>query len=364
MAARPPHLEHAVVRKQPGTYAAFPVLELLSDGRLAVAYLSNYANIKDHYGFGDWTVVTSADGGATWVPAPSDDLSIPFNWPGTSPRERYDRFTGQMPDGSLVAAGGVGFEEWPASRAEEAEEAGRLVSAHPLRDAESALVGGNRLFVQRSHDGGQTWERQVWDVPGAHRLNGFPRCTTLADGTILAPIYDGGEGADARTRVLVYRSTDNGASWQLRLVGSGAGVGYGDESALVETEPGLVLCLIRRAPERLLESWSDDGGRTWSQAVHTDIWGYPPHLLKLRDGRILCSYGHRRAPLGIQAVISADGGRSWDLDHRAILRGDGETTDLGYPLSVQLPDDSIFTVYYMTIGGITHVAASRWQLPW
>ena len=38
--------------------------------------------------------------------------------------------------------------------------------------------------------------------------------------------------------------------------------------------------------------------------------------------------------------------------------------DLGYPLSVQLADDSIFTVYYMTIGGITHVAATRWQLPW
>ncbi len=361
---QPSRLEHSVLRKQAGTYAAFPVIELLADGRLAVAYLSNDANIRDHYGFGDWTVVTSADGGVTFAPAAPDDMSIPFNWPGTSPRERYDRFAGEMPDGTLVTAGGVGFEEAPADRVEEARAAGRLVSTHPLRDDSTVLLGGNRVFVQRSHDGGRTWERQEWEVPGAHRLNGFPRCTVLADGTVLAPLYDGGDVEADRVRVLVHRSEDNGARWQLRLVGSGASGGYGDESALVETEPGHVLCLIRQAPQRLSEAWSDDGGRTWSEAIYTDIWGYPPHLLKLRDGRILCSYGHRREPLGVQAVISADGGRSWDLEHRAILRGDGETVDLGYPISVQLPDDSIFTVYYMTIGGMTHVAATRWELPW
>ena len=81
---QPPHLEHSVLRKQAGTYAAFPVIELLADGRLAVAYLANGANIRDHYGFGDWTVVTSADGGTSWTPAAPDDMSIPFNWPGTS----------------------------------------------------------------------------------------------------------------------------------------------------------------------------------------------------------------------------------------------------------------------------------------
>ena len=69
MAMEPPQMEHSVLRKQAGTYAAFPVIELLADGRLAVAYLSNDANIRDHYGFGDWTVVTSADGGATFTPA-------------------------------------------------------------------------------------------------------------------------------------------------------------------------------------------------------------------------------------------------------------------------------------------------------
>ena len=180
----------------------------------------------------------------------------------------------------------------------------------------------------------------------------------------MAPLYDGDAKGASHNKLMVYRSTDDGVSWQLRLVGTGASVGGGDEAALVETESGLVLCLIRSAPGPLLECWSDDAGKTWSHAVQTDISGYPPHLLKLRDGRILCSFGHRKTPLGIQAVLSSDGGRSWDIENRVILRDDSETWDLGYPISVQLADESILTVYYITISGMTHVAASRWALPW
>ena len=42
------------------------------------------------------------------------------------------------------------------------------------------------------------------------------------------------------------------------------------------------------------------------------------------------------------------------MAHPAVLRADGETRDLGYPVSVQLDDASIFTVYYHTAGGVTH----------
>ena len=304
------------------------MIELLADGRLVVAYLANGANIRDHYGFGDWTVVTSGDGGATWSPAAPDDMSIPFNWPGTSPRERYDRFAGRMPDGTLVAAGGVGFEEAPADRVDEAKAAGRLIAVHPLRDDSTVLLGGNRVFVQRSHDGGRTWERQEWEVPGAHRLNGFPRCTVLADGTILAPLYDEGRHR-GRPRAGAGISFD-GQRGELAAPAGGQrserglwrriGAGGNGTGARALPDPQSAAAVGRGVVGR----WRPHlvGGDL------PDIWGYPPHLLKLRDGRILCSYGHRRDPLGVQAVISADGGRSWDLDHRAILRGDGETMDL------------------------------------
>ena len=75
----------------------------------------------------------------------------------------------------------------------------------------------------------------------------------------------------------------------------------------------------------------------------------------------------------IRAVLSSDGGRSWDMDNEIILRDDAVATrgkrvgqnsssDLGYPLSVQLSDGTIFTTYYFVeADGIVHCAWTKWQ---
>jgi hypothetical protein len=74
------------------------------------------------------------------------------------------------------------------------------------------------------------------------------------------------------------------------------------------------------------------------------VWGYPSHLLRLRDGRLLMSYGHRRAPLGNQARVSDDDGRNWS--EPLVVSGDGSSGDLGYPSTVQLDDGTLVTVWY------------------
>jgi sialidase-1 len=66
--------------------------------------------------------------------------------------------------------------------------------------------------------------------------------------------------------------------------------------------------------------------------------------LRLRDGRLLMTYGHRRPPFGNQARVSADGGRTWS--EPLILSGDGLNGDLGYPSTVQLGNDRLVTVWY------------------
>ena len=368
----PPQMEHVTPFRRAGTYAPFPVIELLADGRLAIGFPSNDGDYQDHGFMFDWNVLVSSDGGTTWTP--SDDPAIPFNWSGTGPRERWDRFTTILPDGTYLAAGAIGWTAWPASRRAEAEEIGLQIGNHPGGDTDQISVAPNRLFVQRSRDRGSTWDRHEWEVPGSYRLTGFPRAAILADGTFLAPLYDiYPEGQKHRDQNLLLRSIDGGETWTLRLMGHDWLAGWGDEAALLETAPGRVLAMVRQnRPAYLLQSWSEDAGNTWSQPLRTGIWGYPPHLLRLRDGRVLCTYGHRRDPLGVQAVISADGGTTWDVDHCAILRGDGETRrredresrDLGYPVSVQLPDGSLFTAYYPTKDQTTHIAATRWELPW
>ena len=56
------------------------------------------------------------------------------------------------------------------------------------------------------------------------------------------------------------------------------------------------------------------------------------------------TYGHRRDPIGNQVRISDDHGRSWSS--AMIISGDGSSTDLGYPSTVELDDGSLLTVWY------------------
>ncbi len=94
---------------------------------------------------------------------------------------------------------------------------------------------------------------------------------------------------------------------------------------------------------------SDDDAATWrfvgkpvgDTGAHN---GNPPCLVKLRDGRLVITYGYRSAPYGIRARISKDEGKTWGDE--IMLRADGGTWDLGYTRTVQRPDGKMVTVYY------------------
>jgi hypothetical protein len=93
------------------------------------------------------------------------------------------------------------------------------------------------------------------------------------------------------------------------------------------------------------------------------IAGYPPHLLRLPDDRILCTVGWREADFGIRALLSADGGESWDLDNIIRIRGGLLNKDLGYPCTILDSDCGLFTVYYgQDLDGVTCIQATRWRL--
>ncbi len=96
-----------------------------------------------------------------------------------------------------------------------------------------------------------------------------------------------------------------------------------------------------------MQTKSVDGGKTWSEPRTIGVWGLPSHLLKLGDGRLLMTYGHRRAPLGNQARVSSDQGDSWS--DRLPISTDGTGWDLGYPSTVELSDRSLLTVWYESL---------------
>ena len=111
---------------------------------------------------------------------------------------------------------------------------------------------------------------------------------------------------------------------------------------------------------------SGDSGKNWSllgdKAAQTGTRGNPASLLLLTDARLALIYGYRIEPYGIRARLSDDDGQSWSDE--IILRQDGSSWDLGYPVSVQRPDGKIVTVYYYTDkehGPERYIAATIWD---
>ena len=76
------------------------------------------------------------------------------------------------------------------------------------------------------------------------------------------------------------------------------------EPHVAELPDGPLVCLWRYQPEQLTEhrylrqTESADGGRTWTETHATPILGYPAHLLTLRSGALLATYGRRVPPMG------------------------------------------------------------------
>lgn len=170
-------------------------------------------------------------------------------------------------------------------------------------------------------------------VDGRHELTMF----------LTAAKSDGREG-----RVICVRTMDGGRAWrQIGLVGPEPDASdFAIMPSSVRWSPASILTLVRH--RRWIEAYrSDDNGASWAhvtRAVPDTGRGNPPSLLKLRDGRLVVTFGYRAEPYGIRARVSRDQGKTWSDD--ILLRSDAVDWDLGYTRSVQRPDGKVVTVYY------------------
>jgi len=203
--------------------------------------------------------------------------------------------------------------------------------------------GDAGLFASRSTDSGETWDetRPVPIAPYARGYSPRPPCQ-LADGSLLLAL----DSHDERGVLFVLRSLDRGRTWASPPVVVSAAFPLA-EPTIVALPSGKVVVLSRHERTRYLHQHdSFDGGATWSPPRQTPIWGYPAHLVRLADGRLLVVYGVRRAPFGIRACISTDDGASWDAAAELVIRDDMPNPNLGYPTLVPLGDGRLFTAYY------------------
>ena len=233
---------------------------------------------------------------------------------------------------------------------------------------EEAGMGGS--FVRVSHDGGMTWGETV-QVPVS-----APHGPILRhDGSLL---YLGKEmyARDGLEKncVAAYESRDQGKTWERLCVldkQSDASWVWYDEPHAVELEDGRILGSIRwegsaDAPHPVIhQTFSGDGGRTWSEIVPTAIagtWHTPPHLLRHSSGALIQTFGRRELPYGERAVVSYDNGESWTDEY--ILNDTGKTVDLGYAATTELKDGSLLTVFYQAYedDSVPSLLCIRWNL--
>jgi hypothetical protein len=213
----------------------------------------------------------------------------------------------------------------------------------------------------RSTDGGVTWSgRYDCLVDSPHGP------IQLSEGRLL---YAGKDLWREGSRVGVCQSTDDGQTWEWLAeipVREGDTHTSYHELHAVETADGRLVVQIRdhntNNAGETLQTESTDGGNTWSVPRSIGVWGLPSHLLRLQDGRLLMSYGHRRPPFGNQARVSEDHGHTWS--EPVIVSGDGPGGDLGYPSTVQLGDGSLLTVWYerMESSPFAVLRQAKWRL--
>jgi hypothetical protein len=230
---------------------------------------------------------------------------------------------------------------WGADRLQRWQAAHRRLGADDRR----ANLG---VWMLRSADGGRTWS-----APYDGLVNSPHGPIQLSDGRLL---YAGVDLWRTPRRVAVCQSSDDGRTWSLLAeipVRPGDSSQQYHELHAVEAGGGRLIVQIRNHNKanagETLQCESSDGGLTWSTPHPIGVWGLPSHLLRLADGRLLMTYGHRRKPFGNQARVSDDQGRTWS--EPIVISDDGAGGDLGYPSTVQLADGSLLSVWYESMAG-------------
>ncbi|MBX7208771.1 MAG: exo-alpha-sialidase [Verrucomicrobiaceae bacterium] len=329
-------------------HCAWPNLKLLPDGKLA-AFIFNNASHGHHPG--DVECWLSEDGGARWSLASAATQHEPETI-------RMNHAAGLAKNGDLLVLTAGWSNLWPPG---------------VPRTRGSFRYDVLAPWLSRSHDGGRTWcvskDAVPPKLPSRQPGTPFGDVAIAQDGDLCVGIYGTldplDKYEDRRFRSWLYRSKDDGATWGDPVV---IGPEH-NETNIVHLGGGRWLACARGGTGVTGRDFMDlfastDDGRTWTKKRQlTGFQRVNGHLLKLKDGRVLFTYGDRAADpgrKGIEAMISKDDGATWSAPIRVI---DWNGLDGGYPSSVQRADGQIVTAYYSSaLDGEPHDSMKGYHL--
>jgi predicted neuraminidase len=178
-------------------------------------------------------------------------------------------------------------------------------------------------MVRTSRDSGRTWS-EARRLPDGMLGPIKNKPVRLSDGTLVA-------GSSTE-------STDRPSTWRVHFE---------------RTADGRLQAVGRTRAQRIFETWSTDGGRTWTPIALTSLPNPNSGIdaVTLRDGRHLIVYNHTtegRSPLNV--ALSRDG-KTW---HPALVLESG-AGEYSYPAVIQSADGLVHITYTWKRQRIKHV---------
>ncbi len=285
-----------------GGYAAFPDVCRLPNGDLYCVFYSGYGHVStpsDKWPKGGRIMaVRSTDNGKTWSqPAVAIDTDL----------DDRDPSVACLKDGTL------------------------LLNWFTLHKSQVAIL------IARSTDNGKTWsEPAELKFDSTYSFACSAPVRQLPDGSLILGLYCEDEKAK-KTFGATVKSYDGGKTWKdLAYIGEKADIYLDAETDVVPLKDGKLLAALRSSKVDMHYAISEDAGKTWGPVRSFGFKGHCPYFLRHSSGVILLAH---RVP-ATSLHWSADEGKTWNGPVKI------DTVGGAYPSLVELPDGTVYCVYY------------------
>jgi len=217
-------------------------------------------------------------------------------------------------------------------------------------------------MLRTSNDGGKTWSdaRRLPDGILGPIKN---KPVQLANGDILCPTSTETTEKPSKWRVHFERTPDLGKTWTKiePIAATTTPEMNAIQPSILFHSGGKLQAIGRSRDKRLFQTWSGDGGKTWSALTPTDLPNpnSGTDAVTLRDGRhLLVNNPTERGRSPLSVAISRDG-KAW---RNVLVLEDEPKAEFSYPAVIQTRDDLVHITYTWKRQKVKHVVVNPAKL--